>query len=171
MIKFTTKINRFDKQGEKTGWTYVEIPADLAHKLMPGNKKSFRVKGNLDNFKISGVALLPMGNGNFIMPLNTAMRKGIGKKHGAMLELSLEVDKKEYQLNKEFMECLADEPEAMEFFNTFPRSVKNYYSKWIESAKTEPTRTKRIAAAVNALSRKMDFGEMIRSMGKSKMDY
>jgi hypothetical protein len=171
MVQFVATISKFDKQGEKTGWTYVEIPADLAQKLMPRNKKSFRVKGKLDNFKISGVALLPMGNGNFIMPLNAAMRKGTGKKHGAMLELSIEVDKKEYQLNKEFMECLADEPGAMEFFNTFSRSVKNYYSKWIESAKTESTRTRRIAAAINALSRKMDFGEMIRSMSKNKIDY
>jgi hypothetical protein len=171
MVQFVTRISKFGKQGEKTGWTYVEIPADLAQKLMPGNKKSFRVKGKLDHFKISGVALLPMGNGNFIMPLNATMRKGIGKKHGAMLELSIEVDKKEYQLNKEFMECLADEPAAMEFFNSFSRSVKNYYSRWIESAKTESTRTRRIAVAIDALSRKMDFGEMIRSMSKNKIDY
>jgi hypothetical protein len=30
MVQFTTTIHRFEKQGEKTGWTYVEIPADLA---------------------------------------------------------------------------------------------------------------------------------------------
>lgn len=43
-VQFTTTIHKFDKQGEKTGWTYFEIPADLAQKLKPGNKKSFRVK-------------------------------------------------------------------------------------------------------------------------------
>jgi hypothetical protein len=45
MIKFTATLLKFDKQGEKTGWTYIEIPADLAQKLKPGNKKIFRVKG------------------------------------------------------------------------------------------------------------------------------
>ena len=84
MVQFTTTIHRFEKQGEKTGWTYVEIPADLAGQLVPGNKKAFRVKGKLDNFSIKGVSLLPMGGGSFIMPLNAAMRKGIGKKAGAM---------------------------------------------------------------------------------------
>jgi hypothetical protein len=168
MVQFTTTIHKFERQGEKTGWTYVEIPADIAGQLVPGNKKSFRVKGKLDSYAIKGVALLPMGGGAFIMPLNAAMRKGIGKKEGAMLQLKLQVDTKSYELNKEFMECLADEPKALEFFQSFSRSVQNYYSKWIESAKTEVTRTKRIALAVTALSRKMHYGEMIRSLKEGK---
>lgn len=166
MVLFKSTIHKFEKQGEKTGWTYIEIPADIAQQLMPENKKSFRVKGKLDDHSIKGVALLPMGGGSFIMPLNSAMRKGIGKRQGAQLQIKLEVDTKGYELNKEFMECLADEPKALEFFKTFPRSVQNYYSKWIESAKTEPTRTKRIALSITALSRKMHYAEMIRSLKK-----
>jgi hypothetical protein len=168
MVLFTTTIHKFDKQGEKTGWTYIEIPADIAQQLVPGNKKSFRVKGKLDNHSIKGVALLPMGGGSFIMPLNSAMRKGIGKRQGSRLQIKLDVDTKTYELNREFMECLADEPKALEFFNTFSRSVQNYYSKWIESAKTEPTRTKRIALSITALSRKMHYAEMIRSLKKDQ---
>ena len=45
-------------------------------------------------------------------------RKGIGKKAGAMLQLKLQVDTKPYELNKEFMECLADEPKALEIVRT-----------------------------------------------------
>jgi hypothetical protein len=41
MVQFTTTIKQFGKQGEKTGWTYIEIPADIAEKLIPGNKKGF----------------------------------------------------------------------------------------------------------------------------------
>jgi len=63
MIDFTTTILQFGQQGEKTGWHYIEIPADIAQQLKPGNKKSFRVKGKLDHFSFSGVALLPMGGG------------------------------------------------------------------------------------------------------------
>jgi len=170
MILFTTAIHKFEKQGEKTGWTYIEIPADIAQNLKPGNKKSFRVKGKLDNYKIAGVALLPMGGGSFIMAINGAMRKGIGKRHGAMLKVQLEEDEKPYQLNKEFMVCLADEPEALSFFREMPRSFQNYYSKWIESAKTEPTRIKRIALAVSTLARKMNFPEMIRSLQNKNLE-
>lgn len=168
MVLFIATIHKFEKQGEKTGWTYIEIPADIAQQLVPGNKKSFRVKGKLDNHSIEGVALLPMGGGSFIMPLNSAMRKGIGKRLGAQLQIKLDVDSKSYELNREFMECLADEPKALGFFNTFPRSVQNYYSKWIESAKTEPTRTKRITLSIIALSRKMHYAEMIRSLKKDQ---
>jgi len=168
MIEFTTSILQFSQQGEKTGWTYIEIPADLANKLKPGNKKSFRVKGKLDDFSIKGIALLPMGGGSFIMALNAAIRKGIHKKKGAMLKVRLEVDNKDYELNKEFVECLNDEPVAMTYFKTLPKSHQNYFSKWIESAKTVQTKAKRIAQAVNGLSKKMGYGEMLRDLKKQK---
>lgn len=170
MVQFTVTIHKFEKKGEKSGWTYIEIPADIAQQLKPGNKKSFRVKGKLDNYKIAGVSLLPMGGGSFIMAINGTMRKGTGKKQGAMLNVELEEDKKLYQLNKEFMECLADEPQALANFKAMPKSFQNYYSKWIESAKTEPTKTTRIAAAVSSLARGMNFPEMLRSLQKKKLE-
>jgi len=166
MVSYTTTILKFDKQGEKTGWTYIEVPEDIAQSLKPGNKKTFRVKGKLDDHPIKQVALLPMGNGSFIMPLNGAMRKAIGKRKGAMLNVQLSEDKVPYKLNQEFLDCLADEPAALEHFNSLPGSFKNYYSKWIDAAKTDPTRTRRIALAVSSLALKMDFGEMLRSQRK-----
>ncbi|MEO6231743.1 MAG: YdeI/OmpD-associated family protein [Ferruginibacter sp.] len=168
MISYTTTILRFEKQGEKTGWTYIEVPEDIAQQLNPGNKKSFRVKGKLDDHSIKQIALLPMGNGNFIMPLNAALRKAIGKRKGAMLKVQLTIDKVPYEINAEFLECLDDEPAAMEYYKSMTMSFQHYYSKWIETAKTEPTRTKRIALAVSSLARKMDFGEMLRSQKKMK---
>ena len=162
MITYTTSILQFDKHGEKTGWSYIEVPADIAGQLKPGNKKSFKVKGKLDGYSISQVSLLPMGNGIFIMPINAAMRKGTGKKKGAMLKVQLAEDKKEYELNTDLMECLADEPAAMAFFKTKNQSFQNYYSKWVESAKTEATKAKRIAMAVSSLAKKIEFGEMLR---------
>ena len=166
MISYKTIILKFDKKGEKTGWTYIEIPEDIAQQLKPDNKKSFRVKGKLDNYSIKAVALLPMGGGNFIMPLNGAMRKAIGKRHGAQLKVELEADNKPLKLSEDFMTCLADEPKALTTFNKIPKSVQNYFSKWIESAKTEPTKAIRIARAVNALARSQSFQEMIREFQK-----
>ena len=166
MVQFTTIIKQFDKQGEKTGWTYIEIPGDIAEKLMPGNRKGFRVKGKLDSFAIKGIALLPMGGGNFILTLNAGLRKGIHKKKGALLTVKLQVDPEGYQLNKDFVACLNDDPFAKNFFNTLSGSHRNYFSKWIDSAKTEPTKTKRIAIAVNALSKKWGYPEMIRNNKK-----
>ena len=166
MLQFTVNIKQFGQQGEKTGWTYIEIPADLANVLNPGVKKGYRVKGKLDNFKIKGVSLLPMGGGSFIIPFNAAMRKATGKRKGAMLKVTLEVDKEPFRLNADFLACLADDPVAKEYFESLPGSHRNYFSKWIDSAKTEPTKTKRITMAVNALSKKWGFPQMLRNSRK-----
>ena len=168
MIQFTTAILQFGRQGEKTGWHYIEIPTELAQKLKPGNKKSFRVKGKLDNYSFQGVALLPMGGGSFIMALNKDLRTAIHKRKGAMLKVQLQVDDKPYQLSADFVECLNDEPGAGEFFKTLTKGHQNYFSKWIESAKTEPTKAKRIAQAVNALAKKQGFPQMLRALKESR---
>jgi hypothetical protein len=162
MITFTATIQQFDKKGEKTGWSYIEVAAAIAAQIKPGVKKSFKIKGKLDAYSISQVSLIPMGDGSFIIPFNAAMRKGTGKKKGAMIKVQLAEDKKEYELNKDLMDCLADEPAALAFFKTKTRSFQNYYSKWIESAKTDTTRAKRIAMAVSSLAKKIEFGEMLR---------
>jgi hypothetical protein len=162
MPKYKTTILKFGKKGEKTGWTYIEIPADVARKIKPGTKTSFRVKGKLDAFSIGKAAIIPMGDGNFILPLNAAFRKGIGKKHGAMIHVDLTEDKSEFQFNSDFMECLAEEKNALRFFKTLSGSHQRYFNKWIDSAKTDETKANRIAKAVNALARNMGYPEMLR---------
>ncbi len=168
MICFTATIERFGQQGEKTGWTYVIIPAAIATTLKPGNKKSFRVKGKLDNHKIKQVALMPMGEGDFVLPLNTGMRKGIGKNLGAAIEVQLMVDTQEINPPTALIECLKDEPAAWAQYNDIAPSHRLYFTRWIESAKTEATKTKRIALTVTALAAGKDFGAMLRSLKADK---
>lgn len=165
-IKYTTPILKFDEQGEKTGWTYFVIPADLAEKLNPGVKTSYRVKGKLDTHTIKGVAIIPMGGGEFIMPLNADLRKKIGKRKGAQLSVQLQVDAAPFEMNADFIACLEDEPKALEKFNKLPGSHQRYFSKWIDSAKTEPTKAKRIAMAVDAMAKGWGFAEMLRAQRK-----
>ena len=162
MVQFTTTILRFGSMGEKTGWTYIEVPADLAQKLKPGNRKEFKVKGKLDRHVISRQSVMPMGGGAFIMPLNGTMRRAIGKKHGAMLKVQLEADNSEFVFNSDFITCLEDDPPAKKFFESLTGSHQRYFSKWIDSAKTEPTRVKRISMAVNALAKKWGYPEMLK---------
>lgn len=169
MVQWSATIKKFDKQGEKTGWTYIEVPAAIANQLEPGNKKGFRVKGRLDNFQFELLALIPMGNGDFILALNSEIRKAIKKQKGATIQVAMKLDQNEIQPPPELIECLKDEPEAFAHYNSLPRGHRNYFTKWIESAKTEPTRAKRIAATINAMVFKWDYGTMIRSLQKQKM--
>lgn len=163
MISFTATIQQFKQQGEKTGWSYIAIPAAMASQLKPGNKKSFRIKGILDNVQVAGMALIPMGGGDFILALNASIRKKIRKEKGATLKVIIEVDDRVRKPPDDLMECLADEPAALKYFNSLAPSHRNYFGTWIRSAKTEPTRTKRIAQAITALNKQFDFGQMIRS--------
>src|ERR1700760_4207416 len=144
MNEFSTIILQFAEQGEKTGWSYIEIPADLAQQMKPGNKKSFRVKGMLDGFAVRGMALMPMGEGNFIMALKAEVRKGIHKNAGAMLQVKIEPDDDfKIDVPHDLKECFDFEPEVYDFFNSLAKSHREYFIKWIESAKTNETRAKR----------------------------
>jgi len=169
MIKFNTIIERFDKQGEKTGWTYIDISVAQANKINPGVKVGYRVKGKLDQFSFEKTALLPMGEGRFIMPLKANIRKAIGKKMGDKLTVEMELDQRQIQPSADFMKCLKEDPEAMKFFKTLPGSHQRYYSKWIEGAKTMQTKTKRIVMAMTAFAKKQRFNEMMRANKKQTL--
>lgn len=164
MVKFTTVIQQFADQGEKTGWTYIEVPVDIAQELKPGNKQSFRVKGKLDKYPISGVALIPMGGGRFIMAMNAEMRKGTRKKKGSMIEVQLGVDNNPLFPPAGFLECLADEPAAKFFFDQMKTSHRNYFIKWMGGVKGEAAVARRIAMVITALSRGQDYVGMVRSL-------
>ncbi len=166
MIKFKTFIEKFDKQGEKTGWTYIVITAVQAKKINPGVKVGYRVKGKLDQLSFEKTALLPMGEGRFIMPLKANIRKVIGKRQGDSLTVEMELDQRQIEPSADFMKCLKEDPDAMKFFKTLSGSHQRYFSKWIDDAKTMQTKTKRIVMALTAFSKKQGFPEMMKENRK-----
>ncbi len=168
MIVFTTTLLQFKDNGDKTGWTYIEISQKQATQLKPDTKVSFRVKGMLDSFPIQKLAILPMGEGRFILPFNASMRKGTGKRSGDKIKVQAEVDERALILSPAFIKCLKDDPQAFDFFKSLSKSHQSYFSKWIESAKTSATKTNRITMAVIALGQKQDYGAMIRANKKTK---
>ncbi|MCX8490928.1 MAG: YdeI/OmpD-associated family protein [Cyclobacteriaceae bacterium] len=173
MLRFATKIQRFDKKGEKTGWHFIEVSAAQAKKLKDGKpprgRQAFRVRGTIDSLAIQKMALIPMGGGDFILPLNATLRKAIGKKHGDKITLNLEVDERKLILSPDLISCLKEDPSALQFFKSLPPSHQQYYSKWIESAKTTATKTKRIVISIEAFGKKQGYAEMMRAY-KNRID-
>jgi len=166
-VQFKCVIEKFGTEmGEKSGWYYVLIPSKFSEQLFPERRKSYRVKGSVSRHPILITALLPDGSGEFIMPLNQQIRKAIQKQTGDEVQLRLEVDHSEYPLNTDLIACLEDDPDAGGHFYSLTPSHRNYFSKWIDNAKTDATKEKRIAMAINALSRKMGFPEMLREQKK-----
>lgn len=171
MPTFTTVLQKFDAKGEKTGWTYIDIPLDVTEAIKPGQKTSFRVKGALDNYPICLVALMPMGRSGsvengFIMPVNAVMRRGIRKEAGATIRVDLALDDSPMPISADLLACLDDDPVALAHFLTLSRGHQIYFSNWIEDAKTAATKTKRLTQAVMGLAMEMDFGQMIRYFKK-----
>jgi hypothetical protein len=162
MPTFTSVIKKFGEQGEKTGWSYLEVPEEIASQIKPGCKKSYRVKGKLDNYVIGKVSMLPMGGGNFIIPLNGEIRKALKKNKGATVKLQLVEDGRDLEISPDLIACLKDEPGALEQFSQQPGSHQRYFSKWILSAKTDTTMAKRIALTVRAMVKGLNYSEMIR---------
>ena len=172
MISFTARIQKFGADGDYAdrsifGWAYIEIPTAVTDELQPGKKTTFRVKGQLDNHVIRQVALIPMGvaaetPGAFMIPVNAQMRQATGKDAGATLQVELAFDDSPLPQSAEFMLCLDDDQAALDYFKTLPKGHQNYFSKWIEQAKTVETKTKRITQAVTALGMGLGYGEMVR---------
>ncbi|MFC4210462.1 YdeI/OmpD-associated family protein [Pedobacter lithocola] len=169
MIHFKAEIERFESMGEKTGWSYVFLPNALATKIKAGCKKSFRVKGKIDALEISGLATVPMGEGDFIIALKNELRKKLKKEEGHSVELFLEEDKDfKIEMPEDLEICLSEEVHLMDNFLNQPKSHQNYYINWINQAKTEVTRTKRLVMTVTALDKQQDFGTMIRESKTKK---
>ena len=169
MITLKAEIEHFAQMGEKTGWSYVFIPSAVAHKIKADCKKSFRVKGRIDDVEIAGMATVPMGEGDFIIALKASLRKQLRKERGAVVQLELEEDKDfKIEIPEDLEVCLSEEQHLMEGFMKLPMSHRNWYINWLNSAKTEPTRTKRLVKIVSAMDRGMSFGEMMREGKEAK---
>lgn len=174
MQSFTALLKRFDQNGEKTRWTYVDIPNEVSEVLKPGQKTSFRVSGRLDDYAIERVALIPMGRSSdsgcaFIMGINATMRRALRKEKGATIQVCIEADDSPAVLSADLMACLADDLAALAFFQTLAPGHQRYFSNWIEEAKTLDTRTKRLTQTVTGLSMGLGFGEMMRHFKKLKV--
>ncbi len=166
MHSFKSIILKFADKGEKTGWTYVDVPSDIITKLKLKTKKEFRIKGLMDDVKFERLATYPVGNGNFIIAINGELRKKLGKKEGAMVIVKFELDTSEPLQSKELLECLNEDPIALKQFNSQPLSHRNYFHRYIYTAKGAATKAGRIVNVINAMYKKQNFGEMIRSLQK-----
>jgi uncharacterized protein YdeI (YjbR/CyaY-like superfamily) len=92
------------------------------------------------------------------------LEKWVKRPGGPIFSFSVQmlVDRSEIEISPHLLECLEDDNAAKAYFNKIPGSHQKYYSRWIETAKTLETKAKRIALAIKALSRQMDYNSMIR---------
>lgn len=157
MKPLVDKKYRLEKFPGKGGWTFVKIPG-----INQNRKNPFgwvKVKGSIDGYEISKYHLMPMGNGLLFLPVRSEIRKRIKKEEGDEVRVILFPDNEPLEAPEEMLLCLKEEPKALSFFNSLSESEKNFYIKWIYSAKKEETKIDRLAKAVNRLGQKLKFHE------------
>ena len=163
IVKFSAEIFKYGKKGEKTGWTYISLDKELSNKIKANNKKSFRVKGKMDACAVKGLAVLPVGAGEFIISLNEVLRTKLRKKVGDVVACQLEEDV-DYKVDipADLHELLREDKTTIDNFMKLLPSHRAYFITWINAAKTEITRTKRLAMTANAMYHGITYPEMIK---------
>lgn len=153
-------VNRrclLEKFPEKGGWTYTPLPEVLPDKNAPFGW--VKVKGSIDGFEIKKFHLMPMGNGVLGLPVKAEIRKKIKKQAGDYVSVILYLDNEPSEVPAEFLLCLQDDPEALQFFRSLHEGEQHSYVKWIYSAKTDETKVDRIAKTLVRLSQHQKFAD------------
>jgi hypothetical protein len=139
-----------EKYPGKGGWTFITIPP-----VKPGKSKPFgfnRVKGKINGFEFKRAGIWKMKSGSYFFPVNSAMRKSIGRQAGDTVQVVLYRDDEQVSVPDEILVCLKEDAVVMKKFTALSPSRQAEYIKWILSAKKEQTRIDRIAAMMNNLT-------------------
>lgn len=134
----------------KGGWTFAVIP-----QIAQDPHSHFgwvQVKGSIDGYPLAKYKLMPMGNGKLFLPVKAAIRKVIKKEAGDLVRIILFADPVPKEVTDEFMQCLKDDPNALNSFNRLPDAEKKDYLNHIYSAKTEEDKVERMAKVIRDLS-------------------
>lgn len=82
-VTFTAPIVRDENVG---GWTIVHMPGSSD---VFGTRKPVKVSGTIDHHPFAAT-MLPLGDGTHMVPIKAALRKSIGKEHGADVTIHLD---------------------------------------------------------------------------------
>lgn len=131
------------------GGAFVTIPFDVEQVF---GKKRVQIKATLDGEPYRGT-LVRMGGPCHILGVRKDIRDKIGKSFGDEIEVVVEEDTepREVQVPPDLQEALERNPEAAAFFKQLAYTHQKEYVQWIEEAKREQTRQRRIDQTIERL--------------------
>lgn len=93
--------------------------------------------------------------GEFLLGLNRAVRQEAGVGAGDTVEVELELDTgpREVEVPEALAAALAGDPDAREAFERLAYTHRKEYARWIDQAKRDDTRQRRVAQALEVLRR------------------
>jgi len=144
-MRFKTKLLTAGKTA-----TGIEVPTKIVEGFGAGKKPPVQVTINGYTYR-STVAVM---DGKFMVGVSAEVREAAKVKGGDTITVDLEVDTKprEVELPTEFKRALAKDAKAKSAFDGLSYSKKRSLVDPVARAKTDETRNRNIAKAIDALS-------------------
>jgi hypothetical protein len=133
------------------GGAFVEVPFDVEKEF--GAKRP-RVRAVIEGVPYRGI-LTRMGTEHHLLIILKEIREKIGKTFGDEIEINVEPDSEPrvLEIPAELKKALKTEKDAKGFFDKLSYTHQREYVMWINEAKKEETRQKRIAKAIEMLKK------------------
>jgi hypothetical protein len=143
-MRFRTTI----LQSNKTA-TGIRVPDEVVAALGSSRRPPVQVTVNGYTYRTT-VAVM---NGAFMFGVSADVRKNAGVAGGdeVDVEIVLDTEPREVSVPAELQTALDADPEANRFFQSLSYSHKSAYVLWIESAKKDETRQRRLPEAIRML--------------------
>lgn len=136
----------------RQGGAWVEVPYDIAD--VYGTRGQVKVRATFDGNAYTG-SISPMGDGCHVLGMTRALRSATGKDIGDTVRVTVERDDspRVVEVPADLAEALAEHPDAKAFFDGLAYTPRKEYALWITGAKKPETRERRLARAIEKLSR------------------
>ncbi len=134
------------------GGAYIEIPFNVEEIF---GAKRVKVKATFDGVPYRG-SIVKMGTECHIIGVTKDIRKKINKDIGDYVKVTVEKDEEERKINlpEDFKIRIEESNEVYDFWNSLSYSNQKKYVDYIDSAKKEETRKKRVEDSINKLINK-----------------
>jgi uncharacterized protein YdeI (YjbR/CyaY-like superfamily) len=103
-------------------------------------------------------SLVPRGRGAFRLHIHSKICRKLGRDAGAAVEVGLQFDpeSREPVVPEDLAPALADAPPALGVFRNLTTNLSAAIVRWVEAAKRESTREKRISLCVRRMPERAD---------------
>lgn len=136
---------------ENSGGAFVKFPYEVEELF--GTRGRVPVLATFDGEPYRG-SLVKMGMDCHLLLVLKDIRQKIGKQAGDLVQITVELDDQMWviEIPRDFQTTLDDNAKANEMFKQLSYSHQRDYVLWIEEAKKETTRQRRLLKAVELLA-------------------
>jgi hypothetical protein len=131
------------------GGAFVEVPFDVEKAF--GSKKP-KIRATIEGVPYRGL-LVRMGNECHMLIILKEIREQIGKTFGDKVRITVEpdIEPRVVEIPMDLLKELKKDKDAKAFFDKLSYTHQKEYVKWIEDAKKEETRQRRIVKTIEML--------------------